>query len=69
MYATNIPTAYGGRGCTTLQQVLVQEQSGRATNALAWVMATPPAWLPAVATPYQAERWLRPTVCGDLSEC
>jgi hypothetical protein len=45
--ATNIPVEHGGRGCTTLQQVLVQEQGGRVTNALAWVMTTPPGWLPA----------------------
>ena len=31
----------GGGGCTTLQQVLVQEQVGRVTNALAWAVSTP----------------------------
>ena len=49
--ATNIATEHGGRGLTTLQQVLVQEQGGRVTNGLAWCMTTPPGWLPAVATP------------------
>ncbi len=48
--ATNMPVELGGGGCTTLQQVLVQEQVGRVTNALGWVAATPPSWLPAVAT-------------------
>ena len=67
--ATNIPVEHGGRGCTTLQQVLVQEQGGRVTNALAWVMTTPPGWLPAVATPFQRDRWLAPTVRGDAVEC
>jgi alkylation response protein AidB-like acyl-CoA dehydrogenase len=67
--ATNIPVADGGRGLSTLQQVLVQEQGGRVTNALAWCMATPPGWLPAVATPYQRERWLLPSVRGDAVEC
>ena len=38
-YATNMPVEVGGLGCTTLQQVLVQEQCGRATNGLGWVMA------------------------------
>jgi alkylation response protein AidB-like acyl-CoA dehydrogenase len=52
-----------------LQQVLVQEQGGRVTNALAWCMATPPGWLPAVASPYQRERWLAPSVRGDAVEC
>jgi len=67
--ATNIPVEDGGRGLSTLQQVLVQEQGGRVTNALAWCMATPPGWLPAVASPYQRERWLLPSVRGDAVEC
>jgi len=67
--ATNMPTELGGGGCTTLQQVLVQEQVGRVTNALAWVVSTPPSWLPAVATPDQLERYVRPTVAGDREEC
>jgi alkylation response protein AidB-like acyl-CoA dehydrogenase len=69
LYATNIPTEFGGQGLTSLQQVLIQEQGGRVTNALAWVLATPPAWWPAVATPYQRERWLLPTVRGQMQEC
>jgi acyl-CoA dehydrogenase len=69
LVATNIAPEYGGTGATTLQQVLVQEQGGRVTNALAWVMATPPGWLPSVATAYQQERWLEPTVRGDATEC
>ena len=69
LVATNIAPEYGGGGATTLQQVLVQEQGGRVTNALAWVMATPPGWLPSVATAYQRERWLEPTVRGDATEC
>src|SRR5580704_14054949 len=46
LYAANVPREYGGGGCTSLQQVLIQEQVGRVTNALAWVVATPPSWLP-----------------------
>jgi acyl-CoA dehydrogenase len=67
--ATNIAPEYGGVGATTLQQVLVQEQGGRVTNALAWVMTTPPGWLPSVATAHQRQRWLEPTVRGDATEC
>jgi acyl-CoA dehydrogenase len=33
LLATNMPVELGGGGYTTLQQVLVQEQVGRATNA------------------------------------
>jgi len=69
LYATNIPVELGGQGRTSLQQVLVQEQVGRVTNALAWVCATPPSWLPAVATEYQLDKFLRPTVRGDREEC
>jgi acyl-CoA dehydrogenase len=67
--ATNMPTELGGGGRTTLQQVLVQEQVGRVTNALAWAASTPPSWLPAVATPDQTERYVRPAVRGEREEC
>ncbi len=69
LYATNIPAAAGGQGCTSLQQVLVQEQAGRVTNALGWVMHTPPAWWVDVANDVQRERWLLPTVRGEMVEC
>jgi acyl-CoA dehydrogenase len=69
LYATNIPKAAGGVGLTALQQVLVQEQGGRATNALAWGMATPPGWFVDVATDVQRERWLDPTIRGEMHEC
>jgi acyl-CoA dehydrogenase len=69
LYATNMPTSVGGLGCTTLQQVLVQEQAGRVTNALGWCMATPPAWWPAVANEHQRMTWLLPTVRGEMAEC
>ena len=60
LYATNMPTSIGGPGCTALQQVLVQEQCGRVTNGLGWVMATPPQWWAEVATDDQLESWLLP---------
>jgi acyl-CoA dehydrogenase len=69
LVATNMPAELGGGGCTSLQQVLVQEQAGRVTNALAWVAATPPSWLPPVATPYQLDKFVLPTVRGDREEC
>ncbi len=69
LFATNMPIELGGSGYTSLQQVLVQEQVGRVTNALGWVAATPPSWLPAVATPYQLERFVLPTVRGEREEC
>jgi acyl-CoA dehydrogenase len=69
LYATNMPAELGGGGCSTLQQVLVQEQMGRVTNALGWVAATPPSWLPSVATPYQIEHFVRPAIAGEREEC
>jgi len=68
LYATNMPKSVGGPGFTALQQVLVQEQVGRATNALAWVMHTPPQWWADVATDYQLQRWLLPSVRGEKHE-
>src|SRR5690348_12718976 len=67
--ATNMPAELGGGGCTALQQVLVQEQVGRVTNALGWVAATPPSWFPPVATPDQLERYVKPTIRGERTEC
>jgi acyl-CoA dehydrogenase len=69
LFATNMPRELGGGGVTTLQQVLVQEQVGRVTNALGWVAATPPSWFPPVATADQAERYLKPAVRGEREEC
>jgi alkylation response protein AidB-like acyl-CoA dehydrogenase len=69
LYATNMPESVGGRGCSTIQQLLVQEQAGRVTNALGWCMHTPPAWWPAVANAHQRETWLLPTVRGEMQEC
>jgi acyl-CoA dehydrogenase len=69
LWATNMPTEVGGLGCTTLQQVLVQEQGGRATNGLGWSMGTPPGWFPEVATPDQLERYVRPAARGERHEC
>jgi acyl-CoA dehydrogenase len=67
--AAGLPAELGGGGCTLLQQVLIQEQAGRVTNALGWVAATPPSWLPAVATPDQLERYVRPAIRGEREEC
>ncbi len=69
LYAANMPRAVGGGGCTSLQQVLIQEQVGRVTNALAWVVATPPSWLPDVATADQLERYVKPAARGERDEC
>jgi alkylation response protein AidB-like acyl-CoA dehydrogenase len=69
LHSTNMPRELGGGGCSMLQVVLVQEQMGRVTNALGWVAATPPSWLPPIATPYQIEQFVRPAVAGQREEC
>jgi acyl-CoA dehydrogenase len=69
LYSMNMPKELGGSGMTMFQQVLVSEQIGRPTNALGWCVHTPPAWAPAVVTPMQMERWIAPTVRGEMSEC
>ena len=69
LHSANMPRELGGGGCTSLQQVLVQEQMGRVTNALGWVAATPPSWLPAVATRDQIDRYVRPAIAGEREEC
>jgi alkylation response protein AidB-like acyl-CoA dehydrogenase len=69
LYATNLPRSVGGQGCTTLQQVLVQEQGGRVSNGIAWCLGTPTGWWPAVANDHQRERWLLPTARGEMVEC
>src|SRR6266487_3859001 len=67
--AMNMPKELGGGGFTTLQQFLVEEQTGRVTNALGWVIHTPAGWLPKVASEHQLERWVLPTIRGKLREC
>jgi alkylation response protein AidB-like acyl-CoA dehydrogenase len=64
-----MPKELGGGGYSMLQQVLVQEQGGRATNALGWVLGTPPSWLPPVATPDQIERYVLPAIRAEKEEC
>ena len=67
--AINMPKELGGGGFTAFQQVLVQEQIGRVTNALGWVVHTPASWLPKVASQEQLDRWVLPTIRGERREC
>ena len=69
LIAINMPKELGGAGLTAFQQVLVQEQLGRVTNALGWVATTPAGWLPEVATEHQLETWVKPAILGERHEC
>ncbi len=65
----NMPASMGGPGYTMLEQTVIQEQTGRVTNALGWVVSTGPSWIEPVVTEYQLDRWIRATVTGELHEC
>ena len=67
--AISLPGKVGGRGFSWVDQAIVNEELGKATNALGWVLSTPPLWFTEVASPMQRERWLAPTVRGELHEC
>ena len=69
LYAMNMPEELGGGGMTMFQQVLVSEQIGRVTNGLGWCVHTPPAWAPKAVSKEQLERWILPTVRGEIHEC
>jgi alkylation response protein AidB-like acyl-CoA dehydrogenase len=69
LLSLNMPATMGGPGYTMLEQAVIQEQTGRVTNALGWVVSTGPSWIEPVVTNYQLDRWIRPTVTGELHEC
>ncbi|HEX6231081.1 MAG TPA: acyl-CoA dehydrogenase family protein [Actinomycetota bacterium] len=62
--AINHPTEDGGQGLDTFQQVLVEEQWGKATCAL-WDIPWRPSIPLASATEGQKERYLRPACRGE----
>jgi alkylation response protein AidB-like acyl-CoA dehydrogenase len=66
--ATSLPRSVGGQGFNWVAQVVVNEEIGKATNALGWII-----WAPAIvlarATPDQIERYVRPTAEGNRHEC
>ena len=67
--AINMPATWGGPGYTMLEQALIQEQTGRVTNALGWVVSTGPSWIEPVVTNHQLQTWVIPTVEGERHEC
>ena len=69
LISINMPESMGGPGYTMMEQTLIQEQTGRVTNALGWVVSTGPSWIEDVVTDHQLEKWIRQTVAGDINEC
>ncbi|MFD6057735.1 acyl-CoA dehydrogenase family protein [Rhodococcus wratislaviensis] len=64
LQAINTPVEYGGAGLTVLEQVVVQDELGKLTNAL-WDTVWRPANPLTHATPEQRERYLIPGARGD----
>jgi acyl-CoA dehydrogenase len=60
-------TGHGGQGWTRVQWALVEEQYGRTTNALHWLVPNAyNVW--AHASPEQVDRYLRPALRGELKD-
>jgi acyl-CoA dehydrogenase len=58
---------HGGQGWTRVQWALVEEQYGRTTNALHWLVPNAyNVW--AHASPEQIDRYLRPALRGELKD-
>jgi acyl-CoA dehydrogenase len=66
--AINMPAEWGGQGLSVLDQVLVQEELGRLTNAL-WDTVWRPANALRACTPEQRERYLAPAIQGERRDC
>ena len=64
LQAINMPAEWGGAGLSVLEQVVVQEELGRLTNAL-WDTVWRPANALAACTPAQRERYLVPGILGQ----
>src|SRR5215467_2835576 len=64
VYAINMPTEWGGAGLSLLDQVIVEEEFGKATNCL-WDIPWRPANVLAYGTPAQREKYLLPIIRGE----
>ena len=64
LQAVNMPEEWGGAGLSVLEQVVVQDELGKLTNAL-WDCVWRPANALRACTPEQRERWLIPDIRGE----
>ena len=67
LQAVNMPTEWGGAGLSILEQVVVQEELGKLTNAL-WDAVWRPANALRFCTPEQRERYLLPVIRGEIRD-
>jgi acyl-CoA dehydrogenase len=68
MNAINMPAEWGGQGLGVLDQVLVQEELGRLTNAL-WDAVWRPANALRACSPEQRGEYLIPAIRGERRDC
>ena len=66
--AINMPAEWGGQGLSVLDQVLVQEELGRLTNAL-WDAVWRPANALRACTTEQRDGYLIPAIRGERRDC
>jgi alkylation response protein AidB-like acyl-CoA dehydrogenase len=71
LHALAIPKEYGGQGLTALEQAVISEQIGRATNALGWCYSSTPPWMleACAGNPHQMQTWVLPNIRGERHEC
>jgi acyl-CoA dehydrogenase len=69
--ALAIPKELGGKGLSSLEQVVIAEQIGRVTNALGWCYHSTPPWMvtACAGSPHQMETWVLPNIRGERDEC
>ncbi len=69
--ALGIPKELGGAGLSSLEQVVIQEEIGKVTNALGWCYDSTPPWMveACASSDYQMETWVRPNIRGERHEC
>ena len=66
--ASSLPESFGGTQYSWEDQVIINEEIGKVTNGLGWII-----WAPAIvlkyATPVQVEKYVKPAASGDISVC
>ena len=63
LMAMTLPKELGGGGLSFLEQAVVNEQGGRATNGQGWCYTSPPRFLVEVASSaHQMATWVKPLI-------
>jgi len=71
LHALAIPKSLGGAGLTYLEQIVIQEEIGKVTNALGWCYESTPPWMVEACqgSPHQMQTWVMPNIRGERHEC